>query len=217
MQNGVYSNARVEKMKLSDYLETISKEPIGNERLYFSEESVYRILPEITKDYCPPLYIKSKNIRAVIYMGNNVHSQIHFHMRGKALLCQVIGRKRVKLFSPEQTPFLYQELNFSRIEGEPVDLNKYPLYAKARYYECDLDPGEMLFIPIYWWHGVETIGFGCSIVFFWNDPWKSRLFPPRGIPLHYGSMFELYSLALRCKSILRNMISRSNKNAFDKF
>lgn len=206
MRNGAYLGAHSELMKLANYLELVHKEPIGNERVYLSEQSVESILPEVVGDFTVPAYIDSTKFVAVCYIGSNVHSQIHFHPFGKALLCQVSGSKRVKLFAPNQTPYLYQKLHFSKIEGEPVDLDKYPLYQKAVYYECEVKAGEMLFFPIYWWHGVETTEFSSAVVFFWDDSRKSRWLPPEGIPWRYVPLFELMSWLFKGKRMLNGMM-----------
>jgi hypothetical protein len=212
MRNGAYVGAHSEAMKLADYLELVNKEPVGNERVYLSEQTVESILPEVVGDFTVPAYIDSKKFTAVSYIGSHVHSQIHFHPFGKALLCQVTGRKRVKLFAPDQSPFLYQSFNFSKIEGEPVDLDEYPLYGKARYYECDVNAGEMLFFPIYWWHGVETPEFSSAVVFFWNDPRRMRWLPPSGIPWHTPLLFEVASWYSKGKSILRKFASYQDRS-----
>ncbi|TRX03878.1 cupin-like domain-containing protein [Candidatus Methylobacter oryzae] len=206
MRNGAYLKARTELMKLADFLDVVNKEPVGNERVYLSERSVKDILPEIAGDYTAPPYIDSAKFAAVGYIGSHVHSQIHFHPFGKALLCQVTGRKRVKLFAPDQTPYLYQKLHFSKIEGEPVDLEKYPLYENVEYYECEVTAGEMLFFPIYWWHGVETPEFSSAVVFFWDDSRKLRWLPPTGIPLRYVPVFEIMSWIFKGKRMLKRIL-----------
>ncbi|MEQ1529551.1 MAG: cupin-like domain-containing protein [Methylococcales bacterium] len=206
MLNGVYLGARTESIKLADYLDSVIKEPVGNERLYLSEQPIVNILPEIICDYTVPDYINSTKFAAVSYIGSHVNSQIHFHPFGKALLCVVSGRKRVKLFAPDQTPFLYQKLNFSKIGSEPVDLDFYPLYGKARYYECEVNAGEALFFPIYWWHGVETEEFTSAVVFFWDDPRRLRWFPPAGIPWHYVPLFEIASWLFKGKDMLNRVL-----------
>jgi len=203
MRNGAYIAARREEMKLMDYLEIVSNKAVGNERVYLGGQDVKKIFPEIVDDYTVPQYIESEKIDTVCYIGSQVHSQIHFHPYGKALLCVVSGRKRVKLFAPDQTPYLYQKFNFSKIEGEPVDLNSFPLYRNARYYECEVHAGEMLFFPIYWWHGVETDDFTSAIVFFWDDSRKTRWNPPEGIRWYYPPLFEASSWLIEGKKRLQ--------------
>ncbi|MGH8557517.1 MAG: cupin-like domain-containing protein [Methylococcales bacterium] len=202
IRNGNYVGARTEMMALSDYLDSVTGDPVGQERFYLSEQPIGQILPELADDYAVPVYVTSPEFLSVCYIGSHVYSQIHFHPYGKALLCVVSGRKKVKLFAPDQTPFLYQKYNFSRLEGEPVDLDAFPLYEKANCYECEVKSGEMLFFPIYWWHGVETKEFSSSVVFFWDDSRKVRWFPPAGIPWYYPPLFEAALWGIRGKGML---------------
>lgn len=212
MKNGNYLEASSELMKLSEYLALVNNNPVEEERVYLSEQPVKKILPELVSDYSVPAYIDSKEPLAACYIGSHVYSQLHFHPYGKALLCVVSGRKKVKLFAPDQTQFLYQKYNFSKITEEPVDLEKYPLYANANYYECEVNAGEMLFFPIYWWHGVETQEFTSAVVFFWNDPRRSRWSPPPGIPWHTPLLFEVASWYFKGKSILGKLASYQDRN-----
>ncbi|MCQ8129797.1 cupin-like domain-containing protein [Methylomonas rivi] len=212
MRNGDYLEAANELMKLSEYLNIVSKKQTGEDRFYLSEQPVKRVLPEVVADYSKPTYIESDDPLAVCYIGSHVHSQMHFHPYGKALLCVVSGRKRVKLFAPDQTQFLYQKYNFSKITEEPVDLEKYPLYANANYYECEVNAGEMLFFPIYWWHGVDTQEFTSAVVFFWNDSRRLRWSPPPGIPWHTPLLFEIASWYFKGKAILRKLANYQDGN-----
>lgn len=204
MHNGNYVDARTETMRFSDYLDIVINKPIKDERYYLSEQPVNNIFQEITKDFNVPEYIQSDEYKTVCYMGSNVYSQIHFHPYGNALLCVVSGTKRVKLFAPDQTPYLYQKFNFSKINSEPVDLKKFPLYKKARYLELEVKAGEMLFFPIYWWHGVETEAFSSALVFFWDDPRKERWSTPKGIPWYCPILFEPVALFNKSKKFLKS-------------
>lgn len=39
---------------------------------------------------------------------------------------------------------------------KPVDLQKYPNYAKASEYEVTIGPGDILYVPSGWWHAVYS-------------------------------------------------------------
>jgi hypothetical protein len=216
MVNGSYLGAITKIMKLKDYLEIIDKPVANKERYYLSEQPVADLFPEIVNDYSVPEYIESDKYLSVCYIGSNVNSQIHFHPYGKALLCVVSGRKRVKLFAPDQTRYLYQKFNFSKINDEPVNLKDFPLYKNAKYYECEVNAGEMLFFPIYWWHAVETDDFTTALVFFWDDPRKVRWHPPAGISWYHPIIFEVSSWIIKGRNSL-NYIENLFKKYIEKY
>ncbi|XP_069790635.1 tRNA wybutosine-synthesizing protein 5 isoform X3 [Narcine bancroftii] len=85
------------------------------------------------------------------------------------LLIQVTGRKRVILFSPQDAPYLYLTGDKSEIlDLNTPDLEKYPQFAKAQCYECQLEPGDMLFIPALWFHNTLAKEFGVGVNIFWK-------------------------------------------------
>jgi ribosomal protein L16 Arg81 hydroxylase len=51
------------------------------------------------------------------------------------------------------------------IDAEQPDYNKYPLYQKATVIECDVLPGEIIFMPVGWWHHVRSLDICISMSF----------------------------------------------------
>jgi hypothetical protein len=43
------------------------------------------------------------------------------------------------------------------VDGGAVDLARFPGMQQANLIECTLEPGELLFLPIGWWHYVEGL------------------------------------------------------------
>ena len=97
---------------------------------------------------------------------------------------QVAGFKYLRLYSRRQTPFLYVEdastpygqasvhrtraqRNVSAVNVENPDLFRHSNFAKAKYLECVLCPGEMLFIPGKFWHFVRSLSPAMSINFWY--------------------------------------------------
>ncbi|MEM9492776.1 MAG: cupin-like domain-containing protein, partial [Myxococcota bacterium] len=90
---------------------------------------------------------------------------LHFDHRD-GLLGLVRGRKRVLLFAPEQYERLYpcpldsvddsHKRNWSAVVNifDP-SYTEFPGLADAVYHEVFLDPGDMLFIPRFWWHAMD--------------------------------------------------------------
>lgn len=97
-------------------------------------------------------------------------------------LAQIVGRKRVIMAPPTETPKLYNDLHvFSEVTNlaDPgVDLATYPRLKEVRTMDVTLEPGEILFLPIGWWHQVEALDFSVSMTytnFVWtNDSYRDH-------------------------------------------
>lgn len=64
------------------------------------------------------------------------------------MLIQVVGVKKVILFPPSDFDNMYMNGDKSEVINiENPDLKKYPLFANATKYECEIKPGDILFIP----------------------------------------------------------------------
>ena len=96
------------------------------------------------------------------------------------ILCQVVGKKYVRLYAPEQTPKLYPRgleegidmSNTSQVPVEKVEMNfeedEYPLFGEAPYVETVLQEGDCLYIPVGWWHYVRALTVSFNVSFWWN-------------------------------------------------
>ena len=85
------------------------------------------------------------------------------------LLVQVTGRKRVVLFPPSQVDKLYLSGDKSQvIDIDNPDVETFPLFHQAERYECNLAPGDILFIPALWFHNVTSVDFGVAVNLFWK-------------------------------------------------
>lgn len=54
------------------------------------------------------------------------------------------------------------------VEGDEEQKKKFPEFEKAKYQEAILGPGECLYIPLGWWHYVESVTASFSVSFWWN-------------------------------------------------
>ena len=101
-------------------------------------------------------------------------------------IAQIVGRKRLKLVPAADVGKLYNHKHvFSEItdlEDLPLDNARFPLLENIRIYDVTLSPGEIIFVPLAWWHQVKSLDFSVTITytnFLWpND--KFRTYPRDG-------------------------------------
>jgi hypothetical protein len=91
-------------------------------------------------------------------------------------VAQIAGRKRIKMLPPSETAKLYNDQHvFSAVpdlEDPAIDLDRYSRLAEVRIYDLVLKPGEILFIPVGWWHQVRSLDFSVTITytsFVWDN------------------------------------------------
>ncbi|XP_044159758.1 bifunctional peptidase and arginyl-hydroxylase JMJD5 [Bufo gargarizans] len=88
-------------------------------------------------------------------------------------LAQIVGRKYLRLYSVRETERLYPFdstllHNTSQVDIENPDTDRFPDFAQAVYQECILCPGQILFIPVKWWHYVKALDISFSVSFWWS-------------------------------------------------
>lgn len=94
----------------------------------------------------------------------------HYDVLDNVLL-QVVGTKRVILFPPHMYEALYMQGSSSPINDvDTPDLQHYPRFLEAMLHgvACDLQPGDVLFIPNHWIHRVEASTACISINLFYD-------------------------------------------------
>lgn len=114
-----------------------------------------------------------------IWIGNRLTVQTHFDLSHN-LACCVAGRRRFTAFPPEQTPNLYPGPFELTLAGPPVsmvrlekpDLERYPNFPTALEHalRADLEPGDVLYLPYFWWHHVDTLeDLNVLVNYWWNE------------------------------------------------
>jgi hypothetical protein len=94
---------------------------------------------------------------------------------------QVIGRKHFMLFPPSQSRRLYRvpSVTHCRFDPNAPDFDRYPLARDATGWECTLEPGESLYIPVGWYHQVSVVsGWALNVNFFWPRPFPQGVMTP---------------------------------------
>ncbi len=87
-------------------------------------------------------------------------------------LLQCQGSKKVLVFNPDDTEFLYPHTqggtlkNTSQIDVENIDSLQFPNAHKARFVEIHLQEQELLYIPKNYFHFVRSLTPSLSINFW---------------------------------------------------
>ncbi|MBF6139737.1 MULTISPECIES: cupin-like domain-containing protein [Nocardia] len=104
------------------------------------------------------------------------------------LLIQLHGRKRVRLFPPNEYHNVYgivpRRVNdpYTRLPDQfDPDTADYPRLRRATSYDVVLDAGDVLYIPMFWWHQVESLDASISYVARYNPKYfefmRAAFFP----------------------------------------
>ena len=88
---------------------------------------------------------------------------LHHDLTNNAL-AQLFGRKIVRLASPFQIESLYNHRHcYSEVDPTAVDRERFPAFARVNLQTVTLVPGEILFIPVGWWHHVTSLDTSASL------------------------------------------------------
>jgi [protein]-arginine 3-hydroxylase / protease len=169
---------------LGAFIEAMNS-PQQNSRDYVSQYPIFSELPQLKEDIgslepymnIPQLYpaaVQSKVKKAATFwLGPaGIVTPIHFDSAHN-LLVQIHGRKKLLLISPRESKLLYYpsldlgHVNYSPVDVESPDYDRFPRFRKARPLELELEPGEVLFIPVRWWHYARALDDTISLNFWW--------------------------------------------------
>lgn len=168
------------KISLRQLLQILLGEVDGlaGRAVYAGSMPTRQILPSFEPENPLPL-LAAKNTEPRIWIGNRSRVAPHFD-ESDNIACVVAGRRRFTIFPPEQVANLYiGPLDFT-MAGQPAsmvdlaapDLDRYPRFEEAlrNAFVAELEPGDAIFIPALWWHGVEsTAPFNILVNYWWQD------------------------------------------------
>src|SRR5690606_19311533 len=146
------------------------------------------IFPGLVKDNPSDFF---PEVEPRLWIGNEGIVSAHYDGADN-VACVVAGRRRFVLFPPEQTGNLYPgPLNFtpagaptSMVDLNNPDFDRYPQFkeALANAWSAELNPGDAIFIPMLWWHHVESLEKVNALMnYWWNGSAAKNAVPPSPI------------------------------------
>lgn len=149
----------------------------GEGTIYVQSVPTPSALPGLDTDN-PCAFVPS-GVTPRIWIGNSLTVQTHFDL-SQNLAMVVAGRRRFTLFPPDQVANLYVGPFEFTLAGPPVsmvrlenpDIEKYPRFADAwaQAQTAELEPGDAIYIPYFWWHHVQSLSpFNALLNYWWND------------------------------------------------
>jgi hypothetical protein len=145
--------------------------------IFIQSASIPDCLPDFARANAIGLVMPSVIPR--IWIGNSVTVATHYDLSDN-IACVVGGRRRFTLFPPEEIANLYVGPIHFTLAGQPVsmvplddpDFVRYPRFeqALAAAQTAELEPGDAIYIPYFWWHHVQSLErFNVLVNYWWND------------------------------------------------
>lgn len=178
--------------RLADFLRDLllARQQTRPPAMAMQSELIPDVLPAFAQANRLPLLT---DVAPRMWIGNRIRVSPHCDLM-ENVGCVVAGRRRFTLFPPEQVANLYPGPFELTPAGTPVsmvdplapDLETYPRFAQAweTAQQAELLPGDAIYIPYMWWHGVESLESVSFLVNYW---WSDA---PKGISTPYDAMLH---------------------------
>lgn len=166
------------KMKMSDYIDLLKKEPTKYRIFLWN---ILKEIPQLQNDFTypnfglnimkglPMLFFGGRDSYTFMHYDIDLANIFHFHFEGK---------KQIILFDQKQSKYLYQ-IPHSLITREDIDFsnpdfNKWPALKHANGFVTELNHGEVLYMPEGYWHYMRylTPGFSMSLRAIARNPYN---------------------------------------------
>lgn len=130
-----------------------------NNKFFLEDVGLYNIM-NITDNYLRPSLCSSHTFDLELG-SDNANSPLKYDISYRNFLNVIAGSVSIKIAAPKNTPHLYEEKDYHNFEfSSPINpWNVPPKYKRdldmVDMMEINLTPGQMLFIPAYWWYSIQ--------------------------------------------------------------
>lgn len=196
------------QIKFGELIDKLNGEP-PDLRYYMTEHDLSIVSRDLVAEIDASRYVDKEPF---LFMGRDTFMPLHYHGTTEAILCQLVGTKQVTLFAPSDWPLLYahpwytKRYYFSRVDPRQPDLSRFPKFEKATPITFTLHPGEILLIPVHWWHVTNCPGFQLSVTMFWGSKRERYRFPSPGIQVFAHNVWR--NLGMRPMHSMKQQLRR---------
>lgn len=153
-------------MSFEEYFDIICRDEYTPLRMFAA--NLFKIHPPLKKDFaCPEIFRNPLGFLSLMFLGGyGTKVRGHFDIdRSGVLLTQVFGQKKVTLFPPEASPFLYRiPFNMhTTVEIDDPEFDIYPGLAYISGSQVIPEPGDSLYIPPGFWHFITYLNGGMGV------------------------------------------------------
>ncbi|MBA1228908.1 transcription factor [Pseudomonas viridiflava] len=107
------------------------------------------------------------------FMYRNSYTDWHFHSADETFMSQVVGAKEVLLLPPDEASWqalrpVVEEAGYLY----DIDTQRFPGTRNLRAVRAVVEPGDALYIPVYWWHAVQSMdnAIGATVAATFKTP-----------------------------------------------
>jgi hypothetical protein len=164
---------------LSDFFDFMLRDR-GNPRPHavaVQSEHIPGILPGFEQEN--RIDLLSADVVPRAWIGNRLRVAPHYDLM-ENIGVVVAGRRSFIMFPPDQLKNLYAGPLELTPAGTPVslvdplnpDLDRFPRFAEAMKFAraAVLEPGDAIYMPFHWWHGIDSLEpINLFVNYWWND------------------------------------------------
>ncbi len=178
----INSVAHKRTLRFGDYVDMV-RDSKGTNDFYMTatnDSKNRQVLAELWDDMPQlPEYLQTNQSGAgFLWFGPKGTLTPFHHDLTNNFMSQIIGRKRLRLVAPFELANMANHRHcFTTIDARNIDYDRFPAMRNVSVLDCVLEAGEILFLPVGWWHFVEGLETSITISatnFKWNNDFFSN-------------------------------------------
>lgn len=157
------------KMKMSDYIKLLQKEPTKYRIFLYN---VLKEVPELQEDFAfpkvglnllkslPMLFFGGEDSHTFMHHDIDLANILHFHFQGEKECILFPYQEKKHLYKVPHSLITHESIDFSN-----PDFDQWPALKYAKGFKAELKHGEALYMPEGYWHYMKyvTPGFSMSM------------------------------------------------------